>query len=555
MNNSIIYNVYKKALIPNIILVLGGTINVFFDGILVGQRLGSLGLDSVNQCLPFYLILCTIGSLISSGSFSLSSIAIGKNDLKEARRLYRVGLFLCLCSGFVVCLLAFLFSNKLALLFSNSQTYQYVKEYLRITILGGLINILQYQFTFYLRLEGKAKYSSYAYITMTITNIILNYLFLFVFDFQIKGAAIASVIASFVACLMSFIFLYTNNSNYALGPAMAKKTDIAPIILQGSSMAINNISSSLRIFMFNQIFKMMSLPSMVSIFAILSNLNEFSICIQTGVPSTGSAIMGVLFGGKEYKCIQGLLYKELRLGVILSITFGLLLSLFSGYIPSLFGVYLNCRYPIILFSISLVFACVNTIMTYYYNSILKIKISDMITVLRVLVIPVTLGLIFMNIPSLFWFVYPFSEIIVVMIIAFRKNLLMIDLKEEENAKIYQINLKANEQEIIEASKNANEFCEKNELSPKKAMALSLAIEEILIIIAQKSLKMNGEIDLRVYKNNDDVIIRIRSLGDNYNPFKQNDESLDYLGVKMIEKIAKKIDYQTSLGLNTLIIAI
>lgn len=49
--NYFITKIYLKALFPNIIAVLGGTINVFFDAIFVGQRLGSVGLESVNQCL------------------------------------------------------------------------------------------------------------------------------------------------------------------------------------------------------------------------------------------------------------------------------------------------------------------------------------------------------------------------------------------------------------------------------------------------------------------------------------------------------------------------
>ena len=50
-NFKFIRKLYYVSLIPNIIAVLGGTINVFFDGILVGQKLGELGLESVNQCI------------------------------------------------------------------------------------------------------------------------------------------------------------------------------------------------------------------------------------------------------------------------------------------------------------------------------------------------------------------------------------------------------------------------------------------------------------------------------------------------------------------------
>ena len=89
------------------------------------------------------------------------------------------------------------------------------------------------------------------------------------------------------------------------------------------------------------------------------------------------------------------------------------------------------------------------------------------------------------------------------------------------------------------------------------MCLSLAIEEILVIIADKSLGYKGEMDMRVFKHGDDIILRIRSGGNYYNPFDHNneEEKLDYLGVDMIEKMAQKIDYQSTLGINTLLVYI
>ena len=191
-NNSLIKKLYIKALLPNILLVLGGTVNVFFDGILVGQRLGDIGLDAVNQCLPFYLVLCTIGSLIASGAMALSAIAAGNDDLFESKRTYAVGLFLSIVLSVGVCGLAYIFLGPICNLLSNPSTYQYVYEYLRITIIFGLCKVLQYNFVFYLRLEGKLKRSSFAMLLMTVLNIVLDYLFLFPLDMGIYGAALAS---------------------------------------------------------------------------------------------------------------------------------------------------------------------------------------------------------------------------------------------------------------------------------------------------------------------------------------------------------------------------
>ena len=87
------------------------------------------------------------------------------------------------------------------------------------------------------------------------------------------------------------------------------------------------------------------------------------------------------------------------------------------------------------------------------------------------------------------------------------------------------------------------------------MAISLAIEEILTIISEKSLMGHGNLDVRVIKSGENGIIRIRSGGKRYDPFESQDDSLDYMGVQMISKLATDIQYLSVLGVNTLIIFI
>jgi len=562
-NNEILKDVYKKALLPNILLVLGATVNVFFDGILVGQKLGDVGLDAVNQSLPFYLILCTFGSLIAYGAVSLSAVAAGNNDLNESKRLYSVGLFLSVLASIIVCGLAYIFLEPISRVFSNARSYQYVYDYLKITVISGIFKVLIYNFTFYLRLEGKLKRSSFSMLVMTILNIALDYYFLFILDLGISGAALASAIATFIACLLCFIFLYTDKPNYALGFKLPSKNDLTNICKQGSSMAIGNITSSARIFLFNQIFKIIGIDYLVSIFAIISNINEFSICIQNGVPQTGTSIVSILYGGKEFSGIKDLIKLEIKIGFILSSIVSLVMVVFRNYLPTIFGSNIDCSFAIICFAISLLFATTNCVLSYYYSNLQRIDLADLITFLRGLLLPVVVLYLLKGLPNYIWLLYPLTELLCTAITLFitgTKNgklskFYLLDENFESGGKVYQLIVDANAKEVVDAAMGVNEFCEKYELSPKKAMAVSLSIEEMLMIIAEKSLEFKGKMDIRLFKNDDDVILRIRSGGKYYNPFDENDDSLDYLGVKMIEKIATKIDYQSTLGINTLIINI
>ena len=557
--------IYYPALFPNIIAVLGGTINVFFDGILVGQRLGDSGLQAVNQSLPIYLILCTIGSLLASGAYILSSIEFGKENKEEAQRIFNATLWMTLLISIIICVAGYIASSGIANIVSTPQTYEYVLTYVRITIIGGVFKIMLYISYFYLKLEGKNKRLMYAMLLMTVLNIFLDYVFLFVFDMGMSGAAWASVMATAVCCILTFMFLFTGNSNFKPRFAMIKMKDLTAILRYGSPMALNNVLSSLRVLVINLVLKTMGISSLLTIFAVLNNVNELSICIQNGVPQTASAMTGVLSGEKDSSSVKKLLNIQIYTGIILSGILAVVFSVFSKSLAYIFGSKVDCTFGIVCFSISLIFATFNCIMSYYYNAIGRITQANIIIICRVLV--TVLGFIVASemLGEKIWLIYPVAELITSIIFLLSglyisrmpdiSRFYLIDESFERSGKKMSFEVACNVEQICVASEKIRDFCDENELAPKKAMAVSLSIEEMLTIISEKSLMGHGSIDVRVIISGENGIIRIRNSGKRYNPFDEQDDSLDYMGVQLISKLATDIQYLSVLGVNTLIIFI
>jgi Na+-driven multidrug efflux pump len=564
-DGSFLRKIYFPALFPNIIAVLGGTINVFFDGILVGQKLGDIGLQAVNQSLPIYLILCTIGSLLASGASILSSVAFGKEDKKEAQRIFNGTLWMSMLVSVAVCVIGFIFSSGISSIISTPETYEYVLTYVRITVIGGIFKIMLYMSYFYLRLEGKNKRLMSAMLLMTVLNIILDYVFLFVFNLEMVGAAWASVIATAIACLVSFVFLFTGNSNFKPSFCLLKTKDLTAILRYGSPMALNNVLSSARVLAINLILKTMGMSSLLTIFAVVNNLNEFSICIQNGVPQTASAMTGVLCGEKDSLSIKRLLKLQIFSGVALSAVLAVLFTAFPSLLARAFGSEVDCTFAIVCFSVGLLFATFNSIMSYHYNAIGRISMANVIILCRGLITVAGFFLLSTLLGEKIWLMYPAAEVITSIIFVLIglyvsrapnvSRFYLIDESFERAGTDISFTVECDNEKICEASEKIRDFCDENEFAPKKAMAISLAIEEILTIISEKSLMGHGNLDVRVIKSGENGIIRIRSGGKRYDPFESQDDSLDYMGVQMISKLATDIQYLSVLGVNTLIISI
>ena len=211
-------SLYLGALFPNIIAILGGTINVFVDGILVGQKLGDVGIAAINQSLAVYLLLCTLGSLIGAGAAARSSIALGKHRQEECDQYFSLAIELAVVTAVVFCGTGFVMSPLLARLLGSPDSAALVETYIRITFLGGVFKIFLYIPFNYLRLMGKTVHSAVAMLMMTVINIVLDALFLFYFNLGVAGAAWASNLATMAACIFGARYILGKEAGIKFSP-------------------------------------------------------------------------------------------------------------------------------------------------------------------------------------------------------------------------------------------------------------------------------------------------------------------------------------------------
>lgn len=564
-DNRFLKRIFFPALLPNIVVVLGEIINIFIEGILVGQKFGDIGLQAINEALPVYLILCTIGSLFAAGASYLSSIRFGKKNSEGAQRVFGATLWILFVISVVLCLAGYFASPYIAKWISNPETYELVLQNIEIVFIGGVFKTMLYISFFYLRLEGKNVKLMLSMLLMMILNVIFGYIFMFVLDLGIRGAAWASVIGTAAACIMSFCFLFIGHTNFKFKLAIPTKRDITGILKFGSSVALDNVLSAIEILTINMILDATGITSVLAIFAIINNISEFSMCVQEGVPQTASAMTGVLRGEKDSTSVKKLLKIQLFSGLCLSSILAILFSTCATPITALFGSYTDSTVAIICFSISFVIGTFNNIMAYYYNAITRTKISNLIIVLRVAILIIGFAAFANLLGEYIWVVYPGAELLTAIIfisvsfIISRKpgvsHFYLLDESFEKTGRVTSFSVNCDKKEIVEASEKISEFCSDNELDSRKTNAVALAIEEILTIISEKSLNGKGTIDVRVIISEGKGIVRIRSGGKKYNPFDVVDDGLDYLGVRMISKLASDIQYLSVLKVNTLIINI
>lgn len=569
-NRSFLRKQFIIYLFPVMLSVLGGTINALIDSVFVSQKLGGEGLAAINMSMPIYLMICTLGSLIAGGASTASAQAGGRDDMKRAEEIYQQSFIFSLFVGLGITGLCLILCKPISyLLAGSSGLYNYVYSYCFVIILGMVFTVLLYLPSYYLQLDGKADSIAIMFYIAIGTDILLDYLLMYSFDLGMTGAALASVLSTAAATVYGFILLGSGYSNYHLKFCKIDKKIIKEVLRLGSPAALNNLVDAIRLLTLNGIILYVGGTPMMAVWAVLNTLSEFAVFIISGVPQAAAPMTSAYHSARENSGLRILIVLQVTIGGILAMIYAVIIVVCHRFIENIFVIDENLSLAMICLGSYCVLELICSIWTTFFQSIGKIFESNALIVCRKFVFPILVALIMAATDSYEFFFLPIGAILTLLsgitytlIKSMRtKNdehalscVLLLDDYLEREQKVLDFSIEPDPENICYASENIKEFCENNELDKKQAMKLSLAIEEILTVYAQKNHSLSS-VDMRAFVIQGSIGIRIRCAGVRYNPFASNLEDGDdfLMGVTMIRKMSEVINYNYLLGTNNLLI--
>ncbi len=141
----------------------------------------------------------------------------GENDQKDANKVLMTALIFVILAGIIVSMVCVIFANPIIRFAgSASDTHDSAVLYFRIIMGGMMFNIISLAINAAQRGSGNTKIAMTTNITSNVVNIIGNYLLIngnFGFPaWGIRGAAIATVLGTVIACGMSIASLFRKDS-------------------------------------------------------------------------------------------------------------------------------------------------------------------------------------------------------------------------------------------------------------------------------------------------------------------------------------------------------
>ena len=208
-----------KNAIPAMIAMLMVLIYNIADTFFIGQTHNDLQVAAVSMCTPVFLLFMAAGTVFGLGGVSVISRAMGEGRTDYAKKVSSFCMWGSVAVGTVMSLLFWIFMNRiLTIMGAGGDVRDYVKSYLVIVTFCGPFVLISNCFSNVVRAEGQANTSMVGMLIGNIANVILDPVMILWFGWEIKGAAIATVVGNVLAAAYYLLYFAKGTSMLSIRP-------------------------------------------------------------------------------------------------------------------------------------------------------------------------------------------------------------------------------------------------------------------------------------------------------------------------------------------------
>lgn len=332
-----IWRLFFIAALPGAVSMLASALYGLFDGMFIGNILGDTAFAAINLAFPFVIINFALSDLVAVGSAVPISIALGRQDEKEANNIFTCALIMISGAGALMGLFLYFGAPYiLAFLDASPEAQRLGVEYIRIYAFFSPITPSAFAFDNYLRISGKVKLSMWLNISASLSTALLEFLFLFVFKLGIWSAALAPCICFSACALIAF-------TPFALGKLQLKLTKpkfsfklTKQIIKCGMPIFLHNVSGRITSIAMNKALISMGGDQAVAIYGIQMYVGEIIQPMIYGICDSLQPAIGYNWGAKRFDRVKKLTKCTFTASAIVSIISFAMMWIIPDVLVSLF---------------------------------------------------------------------------------------------------------------------------------------------------------------------------------------------------------------------------
>ena len=308
---------------PAIIAMTASSLYNMIDSIFIGHGVGPLAIAGLAVTFPLMNLSAAFGTLVGVGASTIMSVLLGQKNYDVANKVLGNVVSLNIIIGLVFMSVALAFLDPILYFFGASEnTIVYAREYMQVILLGNVITHLYLGLNNQLRASGNPRMAMNLTIMTVVLNVIFAPLFIFVLGMGIRGAALATVIAQFVALVVILRYfsnqrrlLHFQKKNLKLDTRIARDSlsiGLAPFLMNSAACLVT--------LFINQQLKSYSGDLAIGAYGIANRISFLFIMINMGLNQGMQPIAGYNYGARKYSRVREVYGKTVKYATLVTLT-------------------------------------------------------------------------------------------------------------------------------------------------------------------------------------------------------------------------------------------
>ena len=414
---------YLRFLIPSLGSAMVMSIYTLTDAIVIGKGVGANALAALSIITPLLCILMAMGILFGVGGSVPMSVYRGTGNYEKANRFFTLSFATLALIAFLLWMIyGFGISALLRIMGANETLYPYALAYMRYINMFLPVAVFSNYIAIFVRADGDPNRAMAGVMLGGVANIVLDIVFVFPLQMGIGGAALASAIGMVIQVIVGITHFFSNKNALKLIRPKHIASSVLQIISNGVPSFFNEFANGFIVLLFNiQILRYCG-ETALSVYSVISNCVILFNSLFTGVGQSVQPIIATNYGAGRWDRIQ----KIRRMAFLTIAVMGLLFSMSGILFPEgVCSVFMNldadvtviARMGVRMYFITFLPMGINLLTSYYLQSILSVKKSLCISLLRNVILSSAVIIVF---PILFdgnslWIGMPVVETMVLFI--------------------------------------------------------------------------------------------------------------------------------------------
>ena len=574
-----------RLLPVQILLCATGAVNGIVSSFFASNYVSIEAMSAVGIYSPIGMLITSLSTILVGGSAILCGKYMGQNEQHKMQNIFSLTLAASLITALAF-ILFFLVTGVFDLsgFLANDPA---VRPYFNAYILGQAIGVIPLMlggaFAAFLSIENKGRRTTTASLVYIVVNILLNFLFVRVLQMKAFGLALASSLGLWVYLAVQGQFFLSGRSHFNICFGKMAWGELREIVRIGTPGAASNVYQTARGLIVNYLLGAFVGSAGISAFASANYLLGFFWAIPGGMLSVSRLMISVSVGEEDRQSLTDVMrvmfkrFIPLMCCIIAAIILCAVPFAHIFYKDPLAPVFDMTVWGFRILPLCMPLSIICMHFTCYGQTSGKTVLVHLLALLDgvVCVAGFTALLIrWLGVNSAY-IANVLNGIVTTLVIfgyswiknrGMPKNMeeLMVIPKDFGVAGDERMDLTVRSvEDVVTISERVQNFCLERQIGKRNAYLAGLFLEEMAGNVVEHGFTKDNKkhtVDVRVVHKDEDVILRIKDDCVPFDPgerqkIAENEDVMKNIGIRMVFKMAKDVQYQNILGLNVLTIRI